>query len=44
MDLVELGWGGVDWIGVAWDRDKWKDLVNLVMNRWYLLYAIKVFK
>jgi hypothetical protein len=23
MDLVELGWGGVDWIGLAQDRDKW---------------------
>jgi hypothetical protein len=24
--------GGVDWIGLAKDRDKWKCLVNLVMN------------
>jgi hypothetical protein len=22
MDLVEIGWGGVDWIGLAQDRDK----------------------
>jgi hypothetical protein len=23
MDLGEMGWGGVDWIGLAQDRDKW---------------------
>jgi hypothetical protein len=22
MDLVDIGWGGVDWIGLALDRDK----------------------
>jgi hypothetical protein len=32
MDLLELGWGGVDWIGLAQDRDKWRSLVNAVMN------------
>jgi hypothetical protein len=32
MDLVEVGWGDVDWIGLAQDRDKWKALVNGVMN------------
>jgi hypothetical protein len=32
MDLLEMGWGGVDWIGLAQDRDKWRDLVNSVMN------------
>jgi hypothetical protein len=32
MDLVEIGWGGVDWIGLAQYRDKWRDLVNAVMN------------
>jgi hypothetical protein len=32
MDLVEVGWGGVDWIGLAQDRDKWRPLVNVVMN------------
>jgi hypothetical protein len=25
--------GGVDWIGLAQDRDKWRALVNIVMNR-----------
>jgi hypothetical protein len=34
MDLVEIGWGGVDWIGRAQDRDKWRALVNAVMNFW----------
>jgi hypothetical protein len=32
MDLVEVGWGGVDWIGLAQDRDRWRALVNLVLN------------
>jgi hypothetical protein len=32
MDLLEIGWGGVDWIGLAQDRDKRRDLVNAVMN------------
>jgi hypothetical protein len=32
MDTVEIEWGGVDWIGVAQDRDKWRALVNAVMD------------
>jgi hypothetical protein len=32
MDLLEIGWSGVDWIGLAQDRDKWRDLVSAVMN------------
>jgi hypothetical protein len=32
MDLLEIGWGGVDWIGIAEDRDKWRALANAVMN------------
>jgi hypothetical protein len=32
IDLVEIGWGGVDWIGLAQDRDKWRALANAVMN------------
>jgi hypothetical protein len=32
MDLGEIGWGSVDWIGLAQDRDKWRALVNAVMN------------
>jgi hypothetical protein len=30
--LLEIGWGSVDWIGLVQDRDKWRDLVNAVMN------------
>jgi hypothetical protein len=32
MDLVEVGWGDVDWIGLAQDRDNWRALVNSVLN------------
>jgi hypothetical protein len=32
MDLLEIGWGGVDSIGLAQDRNKWRALVNAVMN------------
>jgi hypothetical protein len=32
MNLEEIGWGGVDWIGLAQDRDKWRALVNAVLN------------
>jgi hypothetical protein len=29
MVLLDIGLGGVDWIGLAQDRDKWRALVNL---------------
>jgi hypothetical protein len=32
MDLQEVGWGGMDWIELARDRDRWQALVNAVMN------------
>jgi hypothetical protein len=32
MDLVEVGWGDVDWIGLAQDRNRWRALVNSMMN------------
>jgi hypothetical protein len=32
MDLVEVGWGDVDWIGLDQDRDMWRVLVNSVLN------------
>jgi hypothetical protein len=32
MDLGEIGWDDVHWIGLAEDRDKWRALVNAVTN------------
>jgi hypothetical protein len=32
LDLGEIGLDGVDWIGLAEDRDQWRALVNTVMN------------
>jgi predicted small integral membrane protein len=32
MDLLGIGWVGVDWIGLAQDRDKWRALVIAVMK------------
>jgi hypothetical protein len=32
MDLGEVGWNDVDWIGLAKDRDRWRALVNSVLN------------
>jgi hypothetical protein len=36
MDLKEIGWGSVYWIQLAQDRDRWRALVNRVMNLWVL--------
>jgi hypothetical protein len=32
MDLGEIGWGGVDWIGLGPDKDEWQPLMNVVMS------------
>jgi hypothetical protein len=31
-NLGEVGWGDVDWIGLAKDRNRWRGLVNSVLN------------
>jgi hypothetical protein len=33
-DLREIGWEGMDWTDLAYDRDQWRALVNTVMNLW----------
>jgi hypothetical protein len=32
MDLLDIGLGDVDWIGLSQDRYRWRALVNAVMN------------
>jgi hypothetical protein len=32
INLREIGWGGMDWIYLAQDRDKWRAIVNAVMD------------
>jgi hypothetical protein len=32
MDLREIGWGGMDWIDLAQDRENWRALVNTIVN------------
>jgi hypothetical protein len=32
MDLREIGWGGVEWINLVQDMNRWRALVNAVMN------------
>jgi len=34
INLQEGGWGGMNWIDMAKDRDRWCALVNAVMNLW----------
>jgi len=34
MDLLEVGCGYMDWIGLAHGGDRWRTLVNAVMNFW----------
>jgi hypothetical protein len=32
MDLRDTGWGGMDWIDLAEDKDQWRALVNMVIH------------
>jgi hypothetical protein len=32
MDLVEVGWGDVNWIGLAKVRNRWRALANSILN------------
>jgi hypothetical protein len=32
VDLREIGWGSINWIQLAQDRDRWRALMNMVMN------------
>jgi hypothetical protein len=32
IDLCEVGWGDEDWIGLAKDRNRWRALVNSLLN------------
>jgi hypothetical protein len=32
MHLREIGWDGMDWLDLAYNRDQWRALVNTVMN------------
>jgi hypothetical protein len=34
INLIEIVWGGMDWIDLAQDRDQWRALVNMAMNLW----------
>jgi hypothetical protein len=32
INVRKIGWGGMDWIDLAQDRDQWRALINTVMN------------
>jgi hypothetical protein len=32
IDFREIGWGGMDWIDLAEDRDQWRSSLNTVTN------------
>jgi hypothetical protein len=34
LDILEIRLGGVDWIGLAQNRYRWRTVVNMVMSLW----------
>jgi hypothetical protein len=42
INLEDIEWDSVDWIGLAQDRDKCTALVNSVMNLWFPEYVGKL--
>jgi hypothetical protein len=40
LDLGEVGWGDVEWIGLAQDRSRWRALVNLVFHEMLRNYRV----
>jgi hypothetical protein len=40
MNLREIGWGSVDWIQLVQDRDRWRALLNTVMNLRFLRHGV----
>jgi hypothetical protein len=40
MDLRAIGCGSVEWIHLAQDRDRWRALVNMVMNLQVLVHRV----
>jgi hypothetical protein len=37
IDLIEIGWAGMDWIDLVQDRDQWSAPVNMVIKCWEIL-------
>jgi hypothetical protein len=35
MDLADIGWDDVDWIDLAQNWEKWRALMNSVLNFWF---------
>jgi hypothetical protein len=40
MDLQEVGFGGIDWIKLAEDRDRWRGLGSALQNGFHKMQGI----